>query len=228
MDYEKKYKEALKRARQIKDGKEEWRYSDLTEITPALTEIFPELAESEDERIRQSLLAYIKGESKRLDTKKWIAYLEKQKPVEYLDKDKVYAIMTKLTNLSYSQLIPTNSDEFKKLHEITSEVRDLLDYPIEQKPSWSEEDEKNWKSYIERLESEYHKAPNVVLWDDINWLKSLHERLKSLCPQPSWKPSEEQMEALAYAIQLLDDGLSPKAAKAGEELEHLREQLKKL
>ena len=46
--------------------------------------------------------------------------------------------------------------------------------------------------------------------------------------RPSWKPSEEQMEALAYAIQILDDGISPKAAKAGEELEHLREQLKKL
>ena len=45
----------------------------------ALKEAFPELVESEDERIRKSLLAYIKGESKRLDTKKWIAYLEKQK-----------------------------------------------------------------------------------------------------------------------------------------------------
>ena len=39
----------------------------------------PELAESEDEKTRKSLLAYIKGESKRLDTPKWIAYLEKQK-----------------------------------------------------------------------------------------------------------------------------------------------------
>lgn len=39
-----------------------------------------------------------------------------------------------------------------------------------------------------------------------------------------WKPSEEQMAALAYAIQVL----APRAAKASEELESLREQLKKL
>jgi hypothetical protein len=42
--------------------------------------------------------------------------------------------------------------------------------------------------------------------------------------QPHWKPSEEQMGALAYAIQVL----APRAAKASEELENLREQLKKL
>ena len=39
----------------------------------------PPETESEDEKVRKSLLAYIKGASKRLDTKKWIAYLEKQK-----------------------------------------------------------------------------------------------------------------------------------------------------
>jgi len=46
--------------------------------------------ESEDERTRISLLAYIKGESTRLDTKKWIAYLEKQKeqkPAEWSEED---------------------------------------------------------------------------------------------------------------------------------------------
>jgi hypothetical protein len=57
-----------------------------------------------------------------------------QKPVEYLSKDKVYAIMNKLTELSTSELIPLNSDEYKKINEITSDVRSLLDCPIEQKP----------------------------------------------------------------------------------------------
>lgn len=51
--------------------------------------------------------------------------------------------------------------------------------------------------------------------------------IKSLRPRPSWKPSEEQMDALAYASHVLGSDLSPRAAKASEELEHLREQLKK-
>ena len=86
MDYEQKYNEALERARQIKGGKDEWRYSDLAEITPALTEIFPELAESEDERIRKEIVDFLrftliergikKGKEK---AEKWIAYLERQK-----------------------------------------------------------------------------------------------------------------------------------------------------
>lgn len=58
-----------------------------------LEQISTEIKESEDETIRKSLLAYIKGESKRLDTQKWIAWLEKQKEaskaieaVEKIDK----------------------------------------------------------------------------------------------------------------------------------------------
>ena len=66
----------------------------------------------------------------------------------------------------------------------------------EQKPAeWSEEDEKNWNEYIGRLKSEYRKTPNVVLWDDINWLEALHKRLKSLRPQPKaeWNEEDEKM-----------------------------------
>lgn len=67
-----------------------------------------------------------------------------QKPVEYLDKDKVYAIMKKLVKLAaFSQLIPINSEEYKMIDEITCDVRSLLDYPIEQKPAeWSEDFDK--------------------------------------------------------------------------------------
>ena len=110
-----------------------------------------------------------------------------QKPVEYLSKDKVYAIMNKLTNLSYSNLIPLDSDEYKKIYEITSDVCSLLDYPIEQKPAeWSEEDERKLQECIkivERWEGDY----DIAYTPYSNFLKSL---------RPSWKPSEEQMEAL--------------------------------
>ena len=58
---------------------------------------------------------------------------KEQKPVEYLSKRQVYNIMNKLTELSMSNIIPMESEEYSKIHEITSDVCSLLDYPIEQK-----------------------------------------------------------------------------------------------
>ena len=84
------YDEALKRARRIKNGEGDWHYSDLIEIGPALTEIFPELAESEDEKIRKWIFNLVNNMSFENLTasecakneewkKKVLAYLEKQK-----------------------------------------------------------------------------------------------------------------------------------------------------
>lgn len=95
---------------------------------------------------------------------------------------------------------------------------ELLKRGAVQKPAeWSEADEDRIRQ-IERIAQQAGCTQKLQ--------EEIHDWLKDL--RPSWKPSEEQMDALAYAIQILDDGLSPKAAKAGEELEHLREQLKKL
>ena len=121
-----------------------------------------------------------------------------QKPVEYLSKDKVYAIMNKLTELSTSELIPLNSDEYKKINEITSDVRSLLDYPIEQKPGvtingepiptenqsvdiplaeWSDEDEILLVRTINRLETlNFHGISGKEIRESIDWLKSFPER----------------------------------------------------
>lgn len=79
MDYEKEYKESLERARQIHDGNP----SSGTAMV-VCEQIFPELAESEDERIRKDLITYLKSvQGETLDltisVPKWIAYLEKQK-----------------------------------------------------------------------------------------------------------------------------------------------------
>lgn len=115
------------------------------EMQKDFEEIFPQLRESEDERIRKALIC---GLSEGLSEHNWqgfggatidecLAYLEKQKeqkPAEYLDKDKVYATMKKLHKLAFSQLIPINSDEYKKIDEITCDIRNFLNYPIEQKP----------------------------------------------------------------------------------------------
>ena len=101
--------------------------------------IFPELKESEDEKIRRDILAYFNGKKEKdkqpvLDL--WIAYLEKQK---------------------------------------------------EQKPAeWSEDDEQILKGILD-----CYKSMNP---DWRNWLKSLR-------PQNHWKPSDEQIRPLEYAIE---------------------------
>lgn len=78
MDYE-KYKNALERAKSaIKDcGDNKGRIS-------MIESIFPELAESEDERIRKEIIKYIKGQKitpNHSIADEWIAWLEKQKSV---------------------------------------------------------------------------------------------------------------------------------------------------
>lgn len=83
MDYEQKYKAALEWMRDV--------YPTLTGTSKEDAEhFFPELTESEDERIRKDLIGYLahradvtafidEGE----DCKRWIAYLEKRKEPNY-------------------------------------------------------------------------------------------------------------------------------------------------
>ena len=68
MDYEKKYKEAMERAKQGRP----------------MDEVFPELVESEDERIRKEIMEYLtitreKDLVAHPERQRWIAYLKKQK-----------------------------------------------------------------------------------------------------------------------------------------------------
>lgn len=83
MDCEKKYNEALERARKIHNDTE------FDYEKGMIEEIFPELKESEDERIRKKLISHFKGllvESSKQECndflnkefKEYIAWLEKQ------------------------------------------------------------------------------------------------------------------------------------------------------
>lgn len=90
----------------------------------------------------------------------------------------------------------------------------------EQKPTWSEEDERHRKRIVERLEDiRKSKEDNIdvasVILSEINWLKSLK-------PQNRWKPSEEQLRAIIDSAQGLYQ------CKEKEVLLDLYEQLKNL
>jgi len=182
---------------------------DLVEV---LHQQFPELKESEDERIRRTLIHIVKGACDKYGIKYKGDEITEEKLLAYLEKQKDF-------QFGYPGIYFYDGE---KLHFQGNPA--MEEKQKEQKPAeWSEEDEKNWNAYIERLKSEFNKTPNVVLWDDINWLEALHERFKSLHPQPHWKPSEEQMKSLSTAYRLGKLGKTDM-----ESLQSLYEQLKKL
>jgi hypothetical protein len=75
MDYEKKYKEALERARDYYEF-----YKENPAKAQPFIDIFPELVESEDERIRKWLITQLQNNYKgNYWATQAIAYLEKQK-----------------------------------------------------------------------------------------------------------------------------------------------------
>ena len=83
MNYEQKYKEALERARKIENG-EPINVLDGTSIPVA---IFPELKESEGEKVRKQIISFLKefehDHYRSLDFSSWIAWLEKQDEQKY-------------------------------------------------------------------------------------------------------------------------------------------------
>lgn len=85
------------------------------------------------------------------------------------------------------------------------------------KQEWSEGDEILRVRTINRLETlNFHGISGKEIRESIDWLKSLR-------PQPHWKPSEEQMEALETAERWYSDNMGCNFA-----LVSLCEQLKKL
>ena len=104
-----------------------------------------------------------------------------------------------------------------------------------EKPTeWSEEDERSIRDSIFYLKSakKYFEKDDDILWDEkwfslcIKWLESLYKRLQ---PQNQWKPSEEQMIALNYVINLMASSASPKRNDYYYNVfKNLRKQLKKL
>ena len=175
-----------------------------------------EKKESEDERIRKEIIDWMKGGNTYdwLENKeKWIAYLEKQKEQKPADvSEKIEELCSKY---------PLNKDvmseqELSAYHQgLTFGATKIAEYLGEQKPAeWSEEDEYvinkvlNWAEIVNPTSTIFEKLPK----------EQFIERLKSLRPQPHWKPSEEQMDTLETAVSSLQSSA----------LESLYNKLKKL
>lgn len=177
----KRYDEAIKIAKsKIENNKDHVLYED------DVIEMFPELRESEDEEIRKAMIDFFKSERQEgitvlhygVNIERMIAWLEKkgeQKEIDY-------------------------NEELRKckanpLYFFDKYVKVKLK---EQKSSWGEEDEriiedasKYLREYASQVQGVYSKR----------YVESIADRIESLRPQNTWKPSDEQMDALYSAIR---------------------------
>lgn len=209
-----RYDEAIEIAKRINNEQQAQPFN-------IMTRVFPELAESEDDRIRKEMLQIAKESEDSFymamtpnKREKLIAWLEKQgeqNPV--ISED---ALREGIAHFGITQYQIDNW--LKKYVDVEKQV--------EQKPTgWSEEDEELMKWSINNLTElknrfgeEYGKVD-----DCINWLKSLKERY-------TWKPSEEQIEVLESIRKILhaDKDIYSKANNLMYNFEELIRTLKKL
>lgn len=221
--FEKKYNEALERARK----------------GMPIDEVFPELKENEDERIRKALIRFFKHTHNwvnlKYDGDEIVAYLEKQKdspmpedtvifqkgvaegrrlereeqrPAEWSEEDKTMLerCISKMANI-----IPvpgkhglTNMSFEKHTDEKLAAWLKFLPERFNPQPKqeWSKEDEKTF----ELLHTCVCRCINDDRFDYAEReqisrrLIPFIERLKSLRPQLHWKPSEEQMRCLLDCV----------------------------
>ena len=191
--YEKKYKEAQKWIESI--------YSELSHEQQMEAEaFFPELKESEDERISKEIIKYLERtvphhhRDEVLKSKEWTAWLEKQDPKKHEEElEKAYK----------------TADEVQYKRGYEDGVKDT-EKQGEQGPAWGEEDEKKLRgicNYISCSDS----PEGFEEW--IDWLNSLKDRY-------TWKPSDEQIGVIEAIIN--------NRSFQRRHLNSLYEQLKKL
>lgn len=209
----KAYDEALKRAR-------EWSETKNGYYTPKelCEEIFPELKESEDERIQKSLIKAFGTIGKKdwggLIVRDILAWLKKQgELVNSLTKgldnahERIDELIQKNNELCINlekQGEQKPSDEDMKEALRTEYEKGRADVIAEMQKEWSKEDEVKINRIVACLEN-LNVADNDILLKDVDWLKSLKDRVKS---QNTWKPSDGQMSALKIATHYPDLGLS--------------------
>ena len=162
MDYEKKYKDVLEKIRKEYNRIKYLSSTDARDMYIALGEIFPELKESEDERIRKNIISWLKNaEGQTIPINEYnsaIAWLEKQgKPKDY---HKLYNEIAK-------------SDWFKKAY-----VGKSLECNDKQKLAVNEEEPPITFDYI----GDFHEGFAIVrVKDKYNFI---NEEMKVLSRRP--------------------------------------------
>lgn len=212
-NYKELYEQALEKARILyQEANESGYHFDACNFE----EVFPELRDSEDEKIRKGIIRYLKQRKERSSSipaaiGSWIDWLEKQGEQKPITDDKdVEKAAEEYRNFRMACGIK-DPNELSEIEEAFYEgaIR-IFDRMKEQKPAeWSEEDERLRNSCISHIEEELERIRNDKYGHSeiISDLKeSCRERINwliSLRPRSQWKPSEEQIELLKEVQQAL-------------------------
>ena len=184
MDYENLYKKALERARVWKEK------SGMPKNKQGiLDDIFPELKESEDERIRKSLIILLQHFCKGYrvpgldfpvsyeDMLAWIKKQGEQKPIiEMKSAEESLGIDSETYNKIVDECI---YGEQKSQRMISAEAKEAMygkpSDKVEQKSSWTKEDDVRLQACIDTLQAKslMGKVDTVMT----KWLKSLKQRI---------------------------------------------------
>lgn len=235
MDYEKEYRELVAKLKNA--------YYDEAEnderFCCVMKNIMPEIAESEDEKIRKELVRIVDGyfsDKTSQQRKAYIAWLEKQGEKKnahrkHVGMDLVEEKMTPFQKEVFC-IVDLTQEEEKGLSNICNKLLSLAKEELEQKPEWSEEDEKNIQIIelsVNRCVGKWHCCgEECPIAKCLPWLKSLRppyycDDCKLKKSVTGWKPSEEQIMAVEAAWR--EETLSYDETK---ELGNLLEQLKAL
>lgn len=175
MNYEKKYKEIVG---QIKKA---YLYAQTDSTKAVLKEIFPELAKSEDEKVRKALIDFFGkgakygGQTNGVYDKDILAWLEKQGEKH---QNPYNGILFEYNGHIWGMCARDNGVDISCDKHLIKH----LEKQGEQKPAeWSEEDEQHVNSLLKRLEGMCKKgatytATRFAVSQDIDWLKSIKER----------------------------------------------------
>ena len=181
----KAYDEIIERAKTMLAAGEVM-YGKENNASQLITDIIPELRESEDERIRKDIVALIKFALKDGSAVSPGSHTTKEEALAWLEKQKEQRV---------SHLHPE-------------------DYPMTPgeciKPAWSEEDEKNFLSLCEFFTT-WSKKHYTAYGRQEAMEEWLFNRFKYLNPQPKQEWSEEDQEAYRIVLNYfrqIDDGRS--------------------
>ena len=167
--------------------------------------VVDELEESEDERIRKALYKMAKVprkeiyEAEGITKEQALAWLEKQKekkPAEWSEEDEKM-LNHVITTLAQNVARGSAREDFEFLGSLPKR------FSIQQpKLEWGEEDKRAINRAVVALRAYANGELPEILPSEI---LECADRLQSLRPQPHWKPSEEQMEALKEDIDFAPD-----------------------